>query len=202
MNSPQILVATRNPGKLTELLRIFAPVIPSVELLTLADFPDAPDVEETGDTFEANALLKARAAFEISGLPSLADDSGLVVDALGGAPGVKSARYSGEGTQGNIAKVLAELSGIDLEKRSARFVSVVALVTDEGEPLLARGELEGVILFEPKGERGFGYDPIFKPLESERTLAEMDPEEKDAISHRGRALREMAPLLGLRLRPY
>lgn len=185
-----------------ELLRIFQDEIPGVELLTLDDFPDSQEVEESGETFEANSLLKAEAAFALSGLASLADDSGLVIDALGGAPGVHSARYSGQGVVGNIERVLRELDemgALSESARTARFVTVATYIDGEGT-IVMRGELEGVILLVPRGEGGFGYDPIFQPLGSEHSLAEMNPEEKDAISHRGRALRLLAPKVGLRLR--
>ncbi|MEY3344533.1 MAG: hypothetical protein RL125_254 [Actinomycetota bacterium] len=197
--SKRILVATRNKGKLVELLRIFQEEIPGIELLTLDAYPGAADVEESGDTFEANSLLKAQAAFALSGLASLADDSGLVVDALGGAPGVHSARYSGHGDKGNIKRVLDELEQVPESERTARFVTVATYIDGEGT-IVMRGELEGVILTAPRGEAGFGYDPIFQPLGSERSLAEMDSREKDAISHRGRALRLLAPKVGLRFR--
>lgn len=197
-----MLVATRNRGKLAELVRIFQVEIPGIELLTLDDYPDSVEVEESGDTFEANSLLKAEAAFTLSGIASLADDSGLVVDALGGAPGVHSARYSGSGDAGNIERVLRELiqkEAMSEGARRARFVTVATYMDAEGS-IVMRGELEGVILPEPRGEGGFGYDPIFQPLGSHLSLAEMDAEGKDAISHRGRALRLLAPEVGLRFR--
>ena len=200
--SEKILVATRNKGKLVELLRIFQEEIPGIELLTLDAFPGAKEVEESGETFEANSLLKAEAAFELSGLPSLADDSGLIVDALGGAPGVHSARYSGSGDIGNIERVLRELrelGALSEGVRTARFVTVATYIDGDGT-IVMRGELEGVILPAPRGDGGFGYDPIFKPLGSDRSLAEMAAHEKDAISHRGRALRLLAPKVGLRFR--
>lgn len=200
--SEKILVATRNKGKLVELLRIFQEEIPGIELLTLDAFPGAKEVEESGETFEANSLLKAEAAFELSGLPSLADDSGLIVDALGGAPGVHSARYSGSGDIGNIERVLhelRELGALSEGARTARFVTVATYIDGDGT-IVMRGELEGVILPAPRGDGGFGYDPIFKPLGSDLSLAEMAAHEKDAISHRGRALRLLAPKVGLRFR--
>ena len=200
--SEKILVATRNKGKLVELLRIFQEEIPGIELLTLDAFLGAKEVEESGETFEANSLLKAEAAFELSGLPSLADDSGLIVDALGGAPGVHSARYSGSGDIGNIERVLhelRELGALSEGARTARFVTVATYIDGDGT-IVMRGELEGVILPAPRGDGGFGYDPIFKPLGSDLSLAEMAAHEKDAISHRGRALRLLAPKVGLRFR--
>lgn len=218
-----LLVATTNKGKLKEILRIFSAEIPELTLHTLDEFPEAVEVEESGATFEENALLKARAGFAISGLPTLADDSGLEIDALEGRPGIHSARYSGGGDAANIAKVLEELTGFTPEKRSARFVTVVAFVDGsvdssvqggdsalEGHlagEITVRGELEGVIVDAPRGEGGFGYDPIFQithssPNEAHSnnapTLAQLSPQEKDEISHRGRALRKIAPLVGLR----
>lgn len=195
----QLLVATRNKGKLAELLRIFQGEIPGIELLTLDYFPGSAEVEESGETFEANSLLKAEAAFSLSGVPSLADDSGLVIDALNGAPGVHSARYSGKGENGNIERVLQELNGVPDTLRAARFVTVATYIDGAGT-IVMRGELEGVILTAPRGEGGFGYDPIFQPLGSELSLAQMAADEKDAISHRGRALRLLAPEVGLRFR--
>ena len=212
-----LLVATTNKGKLKEILRIFSSEIPELVLHTLDEFPEAVDVEESGATFEANALLKARAGFALSGLPTLADDSGLEIDALGGRPGIHSARYSGGGDAANIAKVLEEMSEVSLSSRAARFVTVVAFVAPpSGDSVLkghatgeitVRGELEGIITSSPRGDGGFGYDPIFQPStylpshdpsQDALTLAQMRPEEKDEISHRGRALRKIAPMVGLR----
>lgn len=211
----KLLVATHNKGKLNEILRIFSVAIPNLQLFTLADFPGADEVDEVGESFEANALLKARAGFLHSGIPTLADDSGLVIDALDGRPGIHSARYSGGGDLANIEKVLDELRGVPAERRTARFVTVAAFVdrvdqTNQEvadrqsiEPtrsgaLTERGELEGAITTEPRGEAGFGYDPIFAPSGSLSTLAQLTAEEKDEISHRGRALRKIAPRVGLR----
>ncbi|MGA1706627.1 MAG: RdgB/HAM1 family non-canonical purine NTP pyrophosphatase [Candidatus Nanopelagicaceae bacterium] len=204
-SSAKLLVATYNKGKLKEILRIFGLEIPELELFTLEDFPGADDVEEVGDTFEANALLKARAGFSHSKIPTLGDDSGLMVDALEGRPGIYSARYSGESDpllkdQANIRKILSEMEAVDQPLRTARFVTVAAFVAGptKADEILVRGELEGVIVSTPRGEGGFGYDPIFEPIGMDKTLAELPAHEKDEISHRGRALRKMAPLLGLR----
>jgi XTP/dITP diphosphohydrolase len=191
-----LLVATQNRGKLKEILRIFAAEVPDLTLHTLDEFPDAKDVEETGDTFEANALLKARAGFELSGMPTLADDSGLVIDALGGRPGIHSARYSGKGDAGNIEKVLDEMKDVAEGLRTARFVTVAAFVAED--EILERGEFEGVITHSPRGEGGFGYDPIFQPIGLDLTLAQLTAEQKDEMSHRGRALRKLAPRVGIR----
>ena len=193
-----LLVATHNKGKLKEILRIFSAEISDLRLLTLDDFPGAEEVDEVGETFEENALLKARAGFLHSGIPTLADDSGLVIDALGGRPGIHSARYSGGGDAANIEKVLRELEGVPSEKRSARFVTVVAFFDGGEESITERGELEGVIIDAPRGEGGFGYDPIFVPQASALTLAQLSATEKDEISHRGGALRKIAPRVGIR----
>lgn len=191
-----LLVATQNKGKLKEILRIFGAQIPDLTLHTLDEFPDAEDVEESGDTFEENALIKARAGYALSGMPTLADDSGLVIDALGGRPGIHSARYSGEGVAANIEKVLAEMEGIADPLRTARFVTVAAFVA--ADEILARGEFEGVITRAARGEGGFGYDPIFQPVGIDQTLAQLTAAQKDEMSHRGRALRELAPQVAIR----
>lgn len=188
MTAPLVL-ATKNQGKVAELRRILDGL--DVQLLSAADVA-LPDVEETGDTFEANALLKARESAAACGLPCVSDDSGLVVDALDGEPGVRSARYAG--THGdddaNLRLVLERMSGV--EARTARFVCVAALATPDGREWTVRGELEGVLTTEPRGSGGFGYDPIFQPLDQDgRTTAELSPQEKDAISHRGLAFRAL-----------
>jgi len=197
-----LLVATHNKGKLKEILRIFSVEIPDLRLFTLDDFPGAEEVDEVGETFEENALLKARAGFLHSGIPTLADDSGLAVDALGGKPGIHSARYSGGGDAANIEKVLRELDGVEIAKRTARFVTVVAFIDGDDPVITERGELEGVIVDAPRGEGGFGYDPIFAPINSASTLAEISATEKDEISHRGRALRMIAPKVGIRFAQF
>lgn len=184
----RLVLATHNRGKLAELRRILDGL--DVELLSAADV-DLPDVEETGTTFEANALLKARAAAAASGLPAVADDSGLEVDALGGAPGVRSARYAGAhgDDEANLRLVLARTEGV--ADRRARFVCVAALVTPDGREWTTRGTLEGTLTTAPRGDGGFGYDPILVPLGDTRTTAEMTPHDKDAISHRGKAFRAL-----------
>ena len=195
--SGQVMAATHNAKKQTELMRIFSPRGRSVVS------PDAlglvlPEVEETEDSFEGNALLKARSACAVSGIPCFADDSGLCVDALDGAPGVYSARYAGEhgNDAANIALLLENLRDIPPEKRTARFVCTAACVYPDGTELIARGVCEGTIALAPKGDRGFGYDPVFLPEgQGGRAMAELSPEEKDAISHRGRALDELARLM-------
>lgn len=201
-HNQSLLVATHNKGKLKEILRIFSVEIPDLRLFTLDDFPGAEEVDEVGETFEENALLKARAGFLHSGIPTLADDSGLAVDALGGKPGIHSARYSGGGDAANIEKVLRELDGVEMAKRTARFVTVVAFIDGDDPVITERGELEGVIVDAPRGEGGFGYDPIFAPINSASTLAEISATEKDEISHRGRALRVIAPKVGIRFAQF
>jgi XTP/dITP diphosphohydrolase len=180
-----LVLASNNAHKLVEVSRVLAPL--GYDLRALKDFPEIPDPPETGSTFEANALQKARFVFERTGLPSLADDSGLEVDALGGAPGVYSKRYTPEAIAStNNAKLLRELSGI--QERCARFVCALALVTANGE-IAWRGTVEGQIARTLTGENGFGYDPLFLPdLAPGRSMAELSGPEKDAISHRGQAL--------------
>ncbi|MDD5922666.1 MAG: XTP/dITP diphosphatase [Eubacteriales bacterium] len=162
-----------------------------------AGVPDDLEIKETGDTFEENSRIKAEAVMKITGMPAIADDSGLVTDALDGAPGVYSARFAGEpcDDEKNNDRLLRLLAGVPYEKRTARFVSVITLVRPGKAPLTARGECEGHILFERRGNGGFGYDPLFLPVESEYTFAEISQEEKNRISHRARALRSLAEQL-------
>jgi XTP/dITP diphosphohydrolase len=189
-----VVLATRNAGKVAELRRILAAADVDVTLLS-ADDVDLPDVEETGATFAENALLKARAATAATGMACLSDDSGLEVDALGGEPGVRSARYAG--THGddaaNLQRVLDLLDGTD--DRRARFVCVAAFVTPDGREQTATGTVEGNLTHVPRGTNGFGYDPIFTPTGSPRTTAEMPAADKDAISHRGQAFRAIVPAI-------
>ncbi|MBW3619692.1 MAG: RdgB/HAM1 family non-canonical purine NTP pyrophosphatase [Actinobacteria bacterium] len=186
----RIVLATGNTKKRAELERILDGV--GVELVPLTELGlEGP--EETGDTFAANALLKARAAAEASGLPALADDSGLEVDALNGEPGVRSARYAGPDAddEANNDKLMSELAGLPAEMRTGRFVCVAALVTPDGREWTTRGEMEGTITDEPHGDHGFGYDPYFVADGMGVTNAELEPEEKDLASHRGKAFRAM-----------
>lgn len=188
----KVLIATHNLKKKAELQRILTPL--GIEVVTADDIGiDLTDVEETGTTFEENSLLKAQSGCDESGLPCVADDSGLAVDYLGGAPGVYSARYAGEhgDDEKNNDKLLAELDGVPLEKRTARFVSVVTCVFPDGKKIVARGECEGRIAFERSGNGGFGYDPLFL-FEDGRSFGEFTAEEKDKVSHRGKALRLLA----------
>jgi XTP/dITP diphosphohydrolase len=194
-----IVLASNNAKKLAELQRILAPLVPGVEVLGLSDVADYPEPAETEPTFEGNALIKARACLEATGLPSLADDSGLCVDALNGMPGVLSARWSGVTGPGKDAQnnrlLLSQLSEVPPERRTATFVAVVAFCTPDGQEHLVRGEMPGRILAGEQGEGGFGYDPLFAADGHDVSTAELDPAEKDAISHRGRALAQVAPLV-------
>jgi XTP/dITP diphosphohydrolase len=185
-------LATHNRHKVVELRRILDGA--QIELVSGLDLK-IPDVDETGETFADNALLKARACVDATGLPSVADDSGLVVDALYGAPGVRSARYAGEGADdaANLRLVLERLG--QATERTARFVCVAALVTPDGHELTEDGVMEGALTDTPRGDGGFGYDPIFVALGEQRTNAELTPDEKDAISHRGAAFRALRPHL-------
>lgn len=186
-----LVLATRNAGKIKELEALLAGY--GLHVLGLGDFPDIGEIEETGVTFAENSLLKARTVAQATGLVALADDSGLVVDALHGAPGVYSARYSGEGAtdERNNSKLLDVLKDVPEEDRGCRFVSVVAAVAPNGAELVAEGRWEGRVLFGPRGGGGFGYDPLFLDLELGKSAAELTPAEKNARSHRGRALRAL-----------
>ena len=192
------IIATHNRKKLAELERILAPLGISAQTAEQAGF-ELSEVEETGATFEENAFLKAEAAMRQTGLPAVADDSGLMVDALDGAPGVYSARYAGEGASDSQRneKLLQELKNVPQDQRTARFVSAVCCVFPGGESVCVRGECEGTIAFAPSGYGGFGYDPLF--LVGEKTYAELSDEEKDAISHRGRALSSLQKALRERM---
>jgi XTP/dITP diphosphohydrolase len=187
-----IVIASGNPGKIREISAALD--IPEIKLLTRAELGDWPEPEESGSTFEENAEIKARALMDRFGVASLADDSGLEVDHLGTRPGVHSSRYAGpEGdADRNMDRLLAELDGVPADKRQARFVCVVALARPGAETVFTRGTCEGVILSERRGEGGFGYDPLFLPEGFDRSMAELSVEEKNAISHRGKALRAMA----------
>ncbi len=190
----KFIIATHNAHKLTEIRRILEPF--GIAAVTDRELGLVlPEVEETGTTFAENAYLKAAAACAFTGLPAIADDSGLAVDALNGAPGVYSARYAGENATDadRNEKLLSELKDVPAEKRQARFVAAICCVFPEGTVLRAEGKVEGSIAFAPAGENGFGYDPIF--LYDSRTTAQLSPAEKDAISHRGRALSEFSEKL-------
>ncbi|MGI6604693.1 MAG: XTP/dITP diphosphatase [bacterium] len=190
-----IVLATRNRGKIVEFRAALENL--GFTVRSLHDFPAFPDVVEDASTFRENALKKARATFTFTGLPSLADDSGLEVDALGGLPGVQSHRFAGP--QGddtaNNAKLLTLLQGLPPEKRTARFRAVLALVWGEGKELTVDGTCEGVILEKERGSGGFGYDPLFYLPERDLTMAEMDLQDKNAVSHRGKAIQRLSGLL-------
>jgi XTP/dITP diphosphohydrolase len=193
----RIVLATRNPGKLAELARILAASGAEVAVAGLDEFPGAPEVTETGRTFAENALLKARSAAAFTGLAAVADDSGLCVDALNGMPGVLSARWAGRqgDDQANLDLVLAQLRDVAEPDRGAHFRCAAALVLPSGTERVTEGRLYGRLARAPRGTNGFGYDPIFLPDSADLTTAEMDPAAKDAISHRGRALRALAPVI-------
>lgn len=191
------MVASRNAKKLAELRRVLdAAGIDGVELVSLSEVPEFDEAPETGATFEENALAKARDAFAATGLPSVADDSGLAVDALNGMPGVLSARWSGVhgDDRANLELLLGQLRDVPDDRRGAAFVSACALVSAAGETVV-RGEWAGTIAREPRGDGGFGYDPIFVPADSSRSAAQLSAAEKDAASHRGRALTLLVPQL-------
>jgi XTP/dITP diphosphohydrolase len=194
----RVVLATRNAGKIAELGRILADVGGGVEIVGLDSFPDAPDVPETGLTFADNALLKARAIAACTGLPAVSDDSGLAVDALHGMPGILSARWAGKHGDdvANLELLLGQLA--DVAERGAAFVCVAALALPGGGEWTATGVLAGSLTRAPRGSNGFGYDPIFVPQGMSVTTAELAPSEKDAISHRGRAFRAIAPVIAAR----
>ncbi len=194
--SQKLLLATRNQGKIVEFRRILDALAPGeIELVGLEEFPDLHDVDETGKTFQENALLKAREMSEATGLPAIADDSGLCVDALNGDPGIFSARWAGEhgNDKANLEKVLEQLQDVPDGERTGYFICVAALYLPDGRTHCEEGRFLGTILRSPVGENGFGYDPIFQPEGLSISSAEMSSEEKDAMSHRGKALRAIAP---------
>lgn len=192
----RVVLASSNPGKLRELAALLAPL--SLSLVPQDELGISP-VPETGTTFLENALLKARHAAAHARLPALADDSGLEVDALGGRPGVRSARFAGEGAsdEENLERLLGELLSVADPGRRARYECVIVLVrsADDPQPLIARGRWEGCIARQRRGSGGFGYDPVFVPGGSDRTAAELSAQQKDAVSHRGRAVRELVAML-------
>jgi XTP/dITP diphosphohydrolase len=191
----QFVLATRNTKKADELQRILADLAVDIELVTIEQFPDAPEVEETETTFVGNALLKARALCEFTGLPAIADDSGLCVAALDGNPGVLSARWSGASEnvdQANLELVLKQMVDVPVSEREANFTCAAVAVFPDGTELVARGIMNGNLIDEPVGENGFGYDPIFVPSGFAKTSAQLPASEKDAISHRGKALLDLA----------
>jgi len=188
----KIIIATQNDSKIAEIKQILDL---NFEFETYNDFSDWPDVAETGSTFRENAIIKAKALAEKYKMPAVADDSGLVVEALGGAPGVLSSRYSGEEANDaqNLAKLLSKMAGIN--NREAAFQTVVAYCTPEGEAIYAEGKVGGQIIGQPRGTGGFGYDPVFVPDGYSETFAEMSAEEKNKLSHRGQAFRKLKEIL-------
>lgn len=192
----KLVLATKNQGKVVEFQRILAEFgAENLEVVGLEAFPEIGDVEETGKSFEENSLLKARTISKLTGLAALADDSGICVDALGGAPGIYSARYSGNGDVANNQKLIREMSSVPDEKRGAYFICVAAFVRPDGFEKVAEGRFYGKILHEARGSGGFGYDPLFQPEGLNCSAAELSAQEKDAISHRGIALRAIAPYI-------
>jgi XTP/dITP diphosphohydrolase len=192
----KLLLATRNKGKIEEFRRILEDMAAGeIELVGLEQFPDLHDVDETGSTFEENALLKAREMSLATGIAAIADDSGLCVDFLNGDPGIFSARWAGShgDDRANTAKVLESLIGVPDEKRSAHFTCVAALALPDGRTHVEEAHFDGWILQSPIGDQGFGYDPIFRPEGFEISSAQMSADAKDAISHRGKSLRAIAP---------
>ncbi|MGH3416185.1 MAG: RdgB/HAM1 family non-canonical purine NTP pyrophosphatase [Actinocrinis sp.] len=199
--APKVVLATRNAHKVSELRAILASTGVAVELVGVSEFPDLPDVPETGVTFAENALLKAAETARRTGLPSIADDSGLCVDVLGGAPGIFSARWAGKhgDDPANLDLLLAQIADIADEHRRAHFACAAALALPDGTEVVREGRIDGVLLHARRGANGFGYDPIFRPDGFELTTAEMPAQEKNQISHRTRAFqalsRDLATLL-------
>ncbi|MGW3033262.1 RdgB/HAM1 family non-canonical purine NTP pyrophosphatase [Streptomyces sp. NPDC001178] len=193
----RLILATRNAGKITELRAILAEAGLAHELVGAEEYPEVPDVKETGVTFAENALLKAHALAQATGLPAIADDSGLCVDVLHGAPGIFSARWAGKhgDDRANLELLLAQLSDIADEHRGAHFACAAALALPDGRERVVEGQLRGVLRHTPVGTNGFGYDPILQPEGETRTCAELSAEEKNAISHRGKAFRALVPVV-------
>lgn len=192
------VLSTRNAHKLEELQRIIESAGLNIKLTSVSDYPGAPEVEETENTFEGNALLKARALAKFTGFPAIADDSGICVDALGGAPGILSARWSGaidNVDRANLELVLEQIKDVSDDQRGAQFVCAAAYVDPDGTEFTVRGTLAGHLLRAPQGTNGFGYDPIFVPTGFDITTAQMTAEQKDSISHRGQALKKLVAQL-------
>jgi XTP/dITP diphosphohydrolase len=201
--STRLLLATRNAGKLAELQRLLESAVPGVEVVGLRDVDEYPEVPETGATFAENALLKAREAVTYTGLPAIADDSGLTVDALNGMPGILSARWSGRhgDDDANTALLLGQLADVPDERRGGAFVCAAALVTADGTERVLERQWRGTVVRERRGSNGFGYDPVFLPEGLAVTAAELDPAEKDARSHRGQAFAALVPMIAELLSP-
>jgi XTP/dITP diphosphohydrolase len=195
--SQRLILATRNAHKVRELEAILSAAGLDLALVGADAYPEVPDVKETGTTFAENALLKARTLAKATGVPAVADDSGLCVDVLGGAPGIFSARWSGRhgDDKANLDLLLAQLSDIDDAHRAAHFACAAALALPDGTERVVEGRLPGTLRREPAGTGGFGYDPILQPDGETRTCAELTPDEKNAISHRGQAFRALTPVI-------
>lgn len=195
----KLVIASRNDHKIQEMRRILEQAGLDIELVGTAEFPDLPDVEETGSTFAANAMLKARAVSEFTGLPAVGDDSGLCVDALNGMPGILSARWSGThgNDRANFDLLLAQISQVPSDRRGASFICAAAYVHPDGTEFVVEGLVSGTLIDAPVGTNGFGYDPIFIPEGHQVTSASMSAELKDSISHRGKALTALAAQLKL-----
>jgi XTP/dITP diphosphohydrolase len=193
----KLVIASRNDHKIQEMRRILEQAGLDIELVGIAEFPDLPDVEETGSTFAANAMLKARAVSEFTGLPAVGDDSGLCVDALNGMPGILSARWSGThgNDQANLELLLVQISQVPTDRRGASFICAAAYVHPDGTEFVVEGQMSGTLIDAPVGTNGFGYDPIFVPQGHQITSAQMSAELKDSISHRGKALAALADQL-------
>jgi XTP/dITP diphosphohydrolase len=191
----RLLLATRNPAKLDELRRILARKAPDLVVVGLDDVPPYEEVPETGATFAENALIKARVALAHTGLPAVADDSGLAVDALNGMPGVLSARWAGKrkSDEANLGLLLEQLAETPDARLGATFVCAAVLITPDGAETVVEGRMPGRLVREPRGDNGFGYDPIFVPDGFDVTSGQLPPEQKDEISHRGKALRSLVP---------
>jgi XTP/dITP diphosphohydrolase len=195
--SHRLVLATRNPGKIAELRRILGEAGVEIELIGLETYPEAPEVAETELSFEGNAMLKARAVAAYTGLPAVADDSGLCVDAMNGMPGIFSARWAGRhgDDRANLELLLGQLRDVPPARRTAHFACAAALALPAGDGRSVMGRLDGSLADRPRGSGGFGYDPIFVPLGEARTTAEMPAADKDAVSHRGRAFRALVPVM-------
>lgn len=187
----KVIIATKNPGKAKEFIKMFEPY--QIEVKTLLDFPEFAEIEETGTTFEENAILKAETVCQQLGEMAIADDSGIMVDALNGRPGVFSARYAGENKddEANNDKLLEELKEVPEDARTARYYCALALAAPNQPTITVNGTCEGIIISERRGTNGFGYDPLFYLPERKKTMAEITPEEKNEISHRAKALRKL-----------
>ena len=193
----EVVLATRNAHKIMEVQRIIGSLCDDIRVIDLSRWPDAPEVVEDGATFAANALLKARAIAMHTGMPTIADDSGICVDALNGMPGIFSARWAGSHGKdsANLELLLDQMHDVPDSRRSGHFICSIAIATPDGEERVVEGIVEGEIVRQARGVDGFGYDPIFQPFGYDRTTAELTAEEKDAISHRGNALRTLVPAL-------